>query len=93
MAARYDPLAVDPDRVLQAVSVFGARVRGHGSDHETPELHAWLVEQQAADQHVAAEATTGWQGQARAIDQRLPEPARRVARGVVRRLRERRASA
>lgn len=80
--------------MLQAVSVFGARVRGHGSDHETPELHAWLVHQQAADHQVIAdEAAAGWQGQARAIDRRLPEPARRVARGLVRRVRQRRASA
>lgn len=77
---------MEPDPVLQAVSLFGARLRGHGSDFDTPALHAWLAEQAAADAG-GHRGEAGWQARARTLDRRLPEPARRVARGVLRRLR------
>jgi len=81
---------VEPDRVLQAVSLFGARVRGHGSDFDTPAMHAWLAEQAGADVP-APEGEPGWKGRARAVDRRLPGPAKRAARGALRRLRAARA--
>jgi len=77
---------VEPDRVLQAVSLFGARVRGHGSDFDTPGLHAWLTEQAQAEAE-APGADRGWRGRARALDRRLPPPAARAARAAVRRIR------
>ena len=77
---------MEPDPVLQAVSLFGARLCGHGSDFDTPALHAWLAEQAAADAD-GPPAEVGWRSRARSVDRRLPAPARRVARGLVRRLR------
>jgi hypothetical protein len=76
---------VEPDRVLQAVSLFGARVRGHGSDFDTPELHAWL-QAAAADEPLPGAAEPPWRSRARAVERRLPAPARRAARGTARRL-------
>lgn len=74
--------------MLQAVSLFGARVRGHGSDFDTPALRAWLVEQAASDGPSATAADDPrWRSRARAVDRRLPVPVRRVGRGVLRRLR------
>lgn len=81
---------MEPDPVLQAVSLFGARVRGHGSDFDTPELRAWLAEQAAAPPPPPADEDA-WRSRARALDRRLPDPARRAARGLARRLRARRS--
>lgn len=83
-AARYDPPAVEPDRTLQAVSLFGARLRGHGSDFDTPELRAWLEEQASAE--VAPGDEPAWKARARRVDRRLPAPVRRGVRGVGRRV-------
>lgn len=81
---------MEPDPVLQAVSLFGARLRGHGSDFDTPALHAWLAEQAGVDA-AAPPDEPGWRGRARAVEGRLPAPARRAARRMTRRLRERRS--
>lgn len=77
---------MEPDPVLQAVSLFGARLRGHGSDFDTPALHAWLEAQAAAEVDAPADEP-GWRSRARALDRRLPAPARRAARGLARRIR------
>jgi len=79
---------VEPDRTLQAVSLFGARLRGHGSDFDTPELRAWLASEAAAPAAPRADEPA-WKARARQVDRRLPDPARRVARGLARRVRDR----
>lgn len=77
---------MESDRTLQAVSLFGARLRGHGSDFDTPQLRAWLAEQ--AQTEVAPPAQgPAWKARARKLDRRLPAPARRLARRARGRLR------
>jgi hypothetical protein len=76
---------VETDRTLQAVSLFGARLRGHGSDFDTPALRAWL-ESEAHAEVPPPVGEPGWRAQARRVDRRLPAPARRIARGLARRV-------
>lgn len=77
---------METDRTLQAVSLFGARLRGHGSDFDTPELRAWLAEQAQVEVAPPAEGSA-WKARARGIDRRLPAPVRRMARRALGRLR------
>jgi hypothetical protein len=79
---------VEPDPVLQAVSLFGARVRGHGSDFDTPALRAWLEHEARADVPPSGPEPE-WRTRARAVERRLPPPAQRVVRGLGRRIVER----
>jgi hypothetical protein len=82
-----EPEPVLSDPVLRAVSLFGARLRGHGSDHDTPEVHAWLAAQAADDGATVPPGEPSWRTWARAVDRRLPHPARRAARAVIGRVR------
>ncbi len=89
---------MDPARVLQAVTVFGSRLRGLTSDLDTPAMHAWLAEVATDDAHGGTTGAapggptpgSGWRRGLRAGARRLPAPARRAARWFVTALRDRR---